>query len=171
VPIKIAPPQLLLVFNRAQPAVNPDTGLENHGEMKKSLIVSAVAAAIVVAGFVGVAQAQKAKKVVYVSSEKATYTPRPGGGPAMHILGGDPDKGSHATFTKFEPGFDAGMHTHTNDVSCVVIKGAYLYQGQPAKSVSAPANIYSSPAATSIGAAATKPKAPSSTRKAPASST
>ncbi len=98
--------------------------------MKKSLIVLAVAASIVVAGFVGVAQAQKAKKVVYVSSEKSTYTPRPGGGPAMHILRGDPDKGSHATFTKFEPGFDAGMHTHTNDVSCVVIKGAYLYKDE-----------------------------------------
>jgi quercetin dioxygenase-like cupin family protein len=26
------------------------------------------------------------------------------------------------------PGFDAGMHTHTNDVSLVVIKGAYLYK-------------------------------------------
>ena len=46
----------------------------------------------------------------------------------MHILRGDPDKGSHATFTKFEPGFDAGIHTHTNDVSLVVIKGAYLYK-------------------------------------------
>src|SRR6266849_4931038 len=95
--------------------------------MKKSLIVLAVAASIVVAGFVGVAQAQKAKQVVYVSSEKATYTPRPGGGPSMQVLHGDPDKGPHATFTKFEPGFDAGWHTHTNDVSCVVIKGAYIY--------------------------------------------
>ena len=98
--------------------------------MKKSLIVLAVAASIVVAAFVGVAQAQKAKQVVYVSSEKATYTPRPGGGPSMQVLHGDPDKGPHATFTKFEPGFDAGWHTHTNDVSCVVIKGAYLYKDE-----------------------------------------
>ena len=75
--------------------------------MKKSLIVLAVAASIVVAGLVGVAQAQKAKQVVYVSSEKATYTPRPGGGPSMQVLHGDPDKGPHATFTKFESGFDA----------------------------------------------------------------
>jgi len=36
--------------------------------------------------------------------------------------------GDNATFTKFEPGFDAGMHTPTNDVWIVVIKGAYLYQ-------------------------------------------
>src|SRR5258708_7874082 len=72
--------------------------------MKKSLMVLAVAASMVVVGFVGVAQAQKAKQVVYVSSEKATYTPRPGGGPAMQVLHGDPDKGPHATFTRFELG-------------------------------------------------------------------
>jgi len=101
--------------------------------MKKSMIVLAVAASTIVAAFVcisqvQVAQAQKAKEVIYVSSEKATYTPRPGGGPSMHVLRGDPDKGPHATFTKFEPGFDAGWHTHTNDVSCTVIKGAYLYK-------------------------------------------
>jgi len=101
--------------------------------MKKSMIVLAVAASTIVAAFVcisqvQVAQAQKAKEVIYVSSEKATYAPRPGGGPSMHVLRGDPDKGPHATFTKFEPGFDAGWHTHTNDVSCTVIKGAYLYK-------------------------------------------
>ena len=98
--------------------------------MKKSLMVLAVAASIAVAGFVGVAQAQKTNQVVYVSSEKATYTPRPGGGPSMQVLHGDPDKGPHATFTKFDPGFDAGMHTHTNDVWIVVIKGAYLYKDE-----------------------------------------
>ena len=101
--------------------------------MKKSLIVLAVAASTVAAAFVcisqvQVAQAQKAKEVVYESSEKVTYTPRPGGGPSMHVLRGDPEKGAHATFTKFTPGYDAGWHTHTNDVSCTVIKGAYLYK-------------------------------------------
>jgi quercetin dioxygenase-like cupin family protein len=48
----------------------------------------------------------------------------------MNVIVGDPDKGPHATFTKFEPGFDAGMHSHTNDVSIVVIKGAYLYKDE-----------------------------------------
>ena len=99
--------------------------------MKKSLIVVlAVAASTIVAAFLDVAQAQKAKQVTYLSSEKVTYTPRPEGGPSMHVLRGDPEKGPHATFTKFEPGFDAGWHTHTNDVSCVVIKGAYLYKDE-----------------------------------------
>jgi quercetin dioxygenase-like cupin family protein len=96
--------------------------------MKKSLIVLAVAALVIVTAFLSVAQAQKAKQVVYVSSEKATYKPTPQGGSSMHVLRGDPDKGPHATFTKFEPGFDAGWHTHSNDVSCTVIKGAYLYK-------------------------------------------
>jgi hypothetical protein len=93
--------------------------------MRKALIVSAVAALTIVVALVGVAQAQKGRQVIYVSS--ATYKPSRQGGVSMHVLVGDPDKGPHATFTKFDPGFDAGMHTHTNDVSLVVIKGAYLY--------------------------------------------
>jgi quercetin dioxygenase-like cupin family protein len=31
------------------------------------------------------------------------------------------------TFTKFAPGTDSGWHTHTRDISIVVLKGAYLY--------------------------------------------
>ena len=96
--------------------------------MKKLLVVSALAALAVAAVSVVVAQAQKDKHVIYVSSEKATYKASQMGGVSMQVLRGDPDKGSHATFTKFDPGYDAGTHTHTNDVSIVVIKGAYLYK-------------------------------------------
>ena len=83
-----------------------------------------------------VVQAQKAstsnnvKNVVYVTADNATFKQSPTGGVSMAPLWGDPDKGVHATFTKFEPGFDAGMHTHTNDVWIVVIKGAYLYKDE-----------------------------------------
>jgi quercetin dioxygenase-like cupin family protein len=96
--------------------------------MKKSSILIAVVGLTVVATLVGAARAQKAKHVVYVSSATATYKPSAMGGVSMQVLRGDPDKGPHATFTKFDPGYDAGMHTHTNDVSLVVIKGAYLYK-------------------------------------------
>jgi quercetin dioxygenase-like cupin family protein len=48
----------------------------------------------------------------------------------MQAIWGDMGQGAHGTFTKFVPGFDAGMHTHTNDVSIVVIKGAYLYKDE-----------------------------------------
>ena len=67
--------------------------------MKKSLIVPAVAALTVVAALVSVAQAQKGKRVVYVSSVQATYKPSPMSGVSMQALVGDMAKGPQATFT------------------------------------------------------------------------
>jgi len=102
--------------------------------MKKSLTVSAVAALLVVASLTA-ARAQKESSkdhVTYVSASKATFkeNQRAGGGVSTAVLYGDPDKGPHATLTKFKPGYDAGMHYHTNDVRIVVIKGAYLYKDE-----------------------------------------
>jgi quercetin dioxygenase-like cupin family protein len=97
-------------------------------KMKKLLIVSAVMALAIVAALVATVQAQKGKQVIYASSAHATYILSPMAGVSMQALWGDMDKGAHATFTKFDPGFDAGTHTHTNDVSIVVIKGAYLFK-------------------------------------------
>ena len=101
--------------------------------MKKSLIASGVAALLIAAAPVCFAQAQKKpamkkKSVIYVTADHATFKPMPDGKVSMAVLWGDPDKGAHATFTKFTPGYDAGMHTHTSDVWIVVIKGAYLYK-------------------------------------------
>ena len=98
--------------------------------MKRSVIVSAVAALAIVGAFVGVAQAQKEKQVIYVSSAKVSYKMSPAAGVSMESLTGDMEKGAHATFTKFDPGYDAGMHSHSNDISIVVIKGAYLYKDE-----------------------------------------
>jgi len=97
----------------------------------KKLIVSAVAALIIVMASVGIVQAQNdsgKKSVVYSSPENATFKQAPMGGVSMAAIWGDADKGAHATYTKFAPGYDAGMHTHPNDVWIVVIKGAYLYK-------------------------------------------
>ena len=99
----------------------------------KNLVVSGVMALIIVVTSVGVVRAQKEsskgkKPVIYVAAEQATFKQLPMGGVSMAVLWGDPDKGPHGTFTKFEPGYDAGMHTHTSDVWLVVIKGAYLYK-------------------------------------------
>jgi quercetin dioxygenase-like cupin family protein len=102
--------------------------------MKKSLIASSVVALIIAAA--GGAQAQKAstsnnmRKVIYMAADIATFKPTLTRGVSMATLWGDPDEGVHGTFTKFDPGFDAGMHTHTNDVWIVVIKGAYLYKDE-----------------------------------------
>jgi len=98
--------------------------------MKKLLIVLAVSGLLIAAAVVTTVQAQKGKSVIYVSSAQGTYKPSPTGGASMQALWGDAEKGPHATFTKFDPGFEAGMHTHTSDISIVVIKGAYLYKDE-----------------------------------------
>jgi quercetin dioxygenase-like cupin family protein len=102
--------------------------------MKKSLTVATVAALLIVASL-AVARAQKESSkdhVTYVSANKATFKPMESSGGAVSraVLYGDPDKGPHATLSKFKPGYDAGMHYHTNDTRIVVIKGAYLYKDE-----------------------------------------
>ena len=102
--------------------------------MKKSLTLSGVAA-LVIAASLGVVRAQKEsntnkKGVIYVAAEQATFKQSPAVGVSMAVLWGDPDKGAHGTFTKFAPGYDAGMHIHRSDVWITVIKGAYLYKDE-----------------------------------------
>ena len=77
-----------------------------------------------------VGRAAKSKQVIYVSSAKGSYTASPRGGWGIHASNLAHDKGPHATFTKFEPGYSAGVHTHTSDISIVVIKGAYVYKDE-----------------------------------------
>lgn len=103
--------------------------------MKKPLVGSLVAAFLVVGLCVGVLHAQKKagtakNSVIYTSGDKAEFKAMQGApaGVSTAVIWGDPDKGPHGTWTKFAPGYDAGMHTHTNDVSIVVTKGAYLYK-------------------------------------------
>jgi len=115
-----------------------ETPAEEHteeDEMKKSLILLG-AGALIAAVAAGVVQAQKdstsnnMKAVIYAAAANATFKPSPMGGASMAALWGYIDKGPHATFTKFAAGYDAGMHTHTNDVWIVGIKGAYLYKDE-----------------------------------------
>jgi quercetin dioxygenase-like cupin family protein len=99
--------------------------------MKKLLNIFGLAAAIGLAGSAGIARGQTEAKtdVIYVAADKATFTEiRPG--VSMAAVWGDRDNGAHGTFTKFAPGYDAGTHTHTNDVWLVVLKGAYLYKDE-----------------------------------------
>jgi mannose-6-phosphate isomerase-like protein (cupin superfamily) len=98
--------------------------------MKKSVMLLGVLAFVLIVTS-SVVRAQKdSKSVIYVSSSSAMYKAAPTGGASMAGIWGDADKGPHATFTKFVPGYDAGWHTHSNDVSIVVIKGAYLYKDE-----------------------------------------
>jgi hypothetical protein len=89
---------------------------------------AAVAAGMLsaVAAF-GVANSGDSKGPVHVDPLKATYTAlEPGASQAA--VWGDPTSGAHGAFTKFVPNFEAGLHTHTNDLRIVVVKGAYVYK-------------------------------------------
>lgn len=100
--------------------------------MKRYLWKAGMAVALMLAWAGGWAQGHHAYAkgtVVYMSAGDSDYkamaeNPKV----STAAIWGDNSKGAHATFTRFEPGYDAGMHTHTNDVWIVGIKGAYLYK-------------------------------------------
>jgi mannose-6-phosphate isomerase-like protein (cupin superfamily) len=97
--------------------------------MKPSLLAVGLAAALMLAWSVGRVQGQQGSegKVLFVSAAQAKFSPM-NPGVSMAAIWGDSNMGAHATFSKFAPNYDAGMHTHTNDVWIVVMKGAYLYK-------------------------------------------
>src|SRR5271169_6380102 len=97
--------------------------------MKRSLWVVGAAVALMVAWSVGRVQGQQdsTEKVLFVSADQAQFSATNPGVSAAAIWG-DANTGAHGTFSKFAPGYDAGMHTHTNDVWIMVLKGAYLYK-------------------------------------------
>jgi quercetin dioxygenase-like cupin family protein len=101
-------------------------GTIQGGQVKKSLMMLSLFAAVAMAPVAALAQGP-GKAVIFKSADKLEYkqmAPKV----SWAVLWGDPDKTAHGTFTKFAPGFDAGLHTHTNDVWIVVLKGAYLYK-------------------------------------------
>jgi quercetin dioxygenase-like cupin family protein len=101
--------------------------------MKKSLLTVALATALMIAWSIGRVQGQawSKGKVIFVSADEANYKSMgTTTDVAMAAIFGDSTKGAHASFTKFVPGYDAGMHTHTNDVWIVGVKGAYLYKDE-----------------------------------------
>jgi len=89
----------------------------------------------------------------------------------MAAIWGDTDKGAHATFTKFAPGFDAGMHTHTNDVWIVVVKGAYLYKDAAGEKRVGPGSFLRVPGGWKHWSGAIPKRERCSMRKRPVSST
>ncbi len=69
----------------------------------------------------------KRKELIFVSADRAEFkevVP----GISKALLWGNDQTGPYGAFTRFVPGIDSGMHTHTNDVLAVVIKGVYLYK-------------------------------------------
>jgi quercetin dioxygenase-like cupin family protein len=97
----------------------------------KGCWTAVAAAALGIACAMAPAHAQQkppAKKaLIHVPADKATYK-QVAPGISKAVLWGDHDKSAYGAYTKFAPGTDAGMHTHSNDVWIVVLKGAYVYK-------------------------------------------
>lgn len=95
--------------------------------MKRARILGAGSGALILTAAVLFGQAQSGKGVIFVPTSTAKFTDvMPGA--SRSLIWGDTLKGPFGGFTKFTPGFDAGLHTHTNDVLLVVLRGAYLYR-------------------------------------------
>jgi quercetin dioxygenase-like cupin family protein len=78
------------------------------------------------------AQKQMKKGAVLWAAEDLKWEQLVGGPPGVMsvMLWGDNTKGAYGGFTKFPAGFKAPLHSHTNDMKVVVIKGAYTYKGK-----------------------------------------
>src|SRR6059036_3952629 len=97
--------------------------------MKRIFTPLGIATALAVTGALVLAQSQpgkaQGKGVIFAASSKASFREVMPGASSSFIWGHTVN-GPHGGFTRFAPGFDAGMHTHTNDVLIVGVKGAYL---------------------------------------------
>ncbi len=99
-------------------------------------------------GFAGQEEKQRKRKgLIFCSEDKADFQELlPGVSRAT--VWGDPDKGPYGAFTRFEPGFDAGMHRHTHDVWMIVLRGAYLYKGDTGEKRIGPGDFLRIPGGT-----------------------
>ena len=92
--------------------------------------VVAVVAAFACAAIAARADDAKSSSVVHVSSKTGKWVEGPAPGVQSIAIRGDMKKGPYAMFVKFPPAADHGWHTHTNDVSILVLSGAYLYKDE-----------------------------------------
>ena len=95
--------------------------------MKRLWIVLGVTAALVLGWSIGIVQSQAAK-IIVGSADTAAFKEIVKGVSKAVIWGDDTKSGGYGAFTKFVAGQDNGIHTHTNDIRIVVLKGAYIYK-------------------------------------------
>src|SRR5207244_11371778 len=95
--------------------------------MKRAWTLVTVAVAMALTTAVLFADQEQSARVIFPRSRTAKYSPLV---PVVSssVVWGDTANGPFGGFTRFRPGFDAGMHTHTADVLVVVLRGAYLYR-------------------------------------------
>jgi quercetin dioxygenase-like cupin family protein len=78
----------------------------------------------------------RAPAIVMITPDELKWMPNPANADVqMAVVYGDPAKGSHGSFQKFKPGFNAGLHTHSSDLRLAVISGTVLTtaEGGPEK--------------------------------------
>lgn len=109
--------------------------------MKKITRVAAAAGMIAAVATLGVAISEDRKGVVHVDSATASYTELSPGASGATVWG-DEKNGPHAAFTKFAAGSQFALHTHTNDLRIVVLKGAYVYKPQDGEEIRVSAGQY-----------------------------
>jgi quercetin dioxygenase-like cupin family protein len=109
--------------------------------MKRVTRALGVVGILAIVAPLGVAIPAAGKDAVHVDSAKASYAELvPGASRAT--LWGDPGSGAHAAFTKFTPGFSNALHTHTNDLRIVVVKGAYVFKPEGGREIRVDAGQY-----------------------------
>jgi len=95
--------------------------------MRRTWTLGAVSVALALTTAVVFAQREQGTGVIFARSRSATFSPMVPG-VSSSVVWGDTLAGPFGGFTKFRPGFDAGLHTHTAAVLLVVLRGAYLYR-------------------------------------------
>src|SRR5947199_3232688 len=94
--------------------------------MKRTWTLGAVSVALALTTAVVFAQREQGTGVIFARSRSAKFAPLVPG-VAGYVAWGETLTGPFGVFTKFRPGFDAGLHTRTADVLLVVLWCAYLY--------------------------------------------
>ena len=104
-----------------------------------------IAAAVMFARAVGLAGAEPRKPMVLVP-EDIQWGPIAGAPADVKgmDLWGNPAKGPHGAVQKFQPGFSAPLHTHSNDLHVFVISGTMITspEGGPEKKLPAGSYIF-----------------------------
>src|SRR2546423_13109190 len=96
--------------------------------MKRAWTLVTVAVAMALTTAVVFADQEQSSGVIFARSRTAKYSQLVPG-VSSSVAWGDTANGPFGGVTRFRPGYDAGMHTHTADVLIVVFPGAPPYRG------------------------------------------
>src|SRR5437879_12516416 len=93
--------------------------------MKRAWTLVTVAVAMALTTAVVFADQEQSSGVIFARSRPAKYSQLVPG-VSSYVAWGDTANGPFGGRTRFRPGYDAGMHTHTADVVHVVVRGAHV---------------------------------------------